>query len=259
MNSKLKDFNHGFILMLSPHTLPLRAEEVPLVKRRAVTGSYPHVQEPNGRRASPLPQTLSQRMERRAGNNTLTNACYRLVFSTWLPYLSLSWTRVKITQKTRWFICYSHFLFQNELLGAKIEDIRSNNDDSTKGLSRTPHKRRLFHYQSPSREPEDHGYSLSPVSRKSQKLLTSPKKSLRKIPRAPYKVLDAPDLQDDFYLNLVDWSYSNVLTVGLGSSVYLWSASTSQVTLFISEDRLLKSLLELKAVIFKYFSSLFQT
>jgi len=121
-------------------------------------------------------------------------------------------------------------LLQNELLGAKIEDIRSNNDDSTKGLSRTPHKRRLFHYQSPSREPEDHGYSLSPVSRKSQKLLTSPKKSLRKIPRAPYKVLDAPDLQDDFYLNLVDWSYSNVLTVGLGASVYLWSASTSQVT-----------------------------
>lgn len=46
----------------------------------------------------------------------------------------------------------------------------------------------------------------------------------------PFKVLDAPALQDDFYLNLVDWSASNVLAVGLGSCVYLWSATTSKVT-----------------------------
>ena len=45
-----------------------------------------------------------------------------------------------------------------------------------------------------------------------------------------YKVLDAPSLQDDFYLNLVDWSAENVLAVGLASSVYLWSAHTSKVT-----------------------------
>jgi cell division cycle 20-like protein 1 (cofactor of APC complex) len=43
------------------------------------------------------------------------------------------------------------------------------------------------------------------------------------------QVLDAPQLQDDFYLNLVDWSSQNVLAVGLGNSVYLWSASTSKV------------------------------
>mmetsp|Transcript_4308 Transcript_4308/g.4821 ORF Transcript_4308/g.4821 Transcript_4308/m.4821 type:complete len:491 (-) Transcript_4308:417-1889(-) len=52
----------------------------------------------------------------------------------------------------------------------------------------------------------------------------------RKIPKVPFKVLDAPNLQDDFYLNLVDWSSLNVLSVGLGSSVYLWSACTSKVT-----------------------------
>lgn len=44
------------------------------------------------------------------------------------------------------------------------------------------------------------------------------------------QVLDAPELQDDFYLNLVDWSSQNVLSVGLGHCVYLWSAYTSQVT-----------------------------
>lgn len=37
-------------------------------------------------------------------------------------------------------------------------------------------------------------------------------------------------MQDDFYLNLVDWSSQNILSVGLAASVYLWSACTSQVT-----------------------------
>ena len=52
----------------------------------------------------------------------------------------------------------------------------------------------------------------------------------RKIPKIPYRVLDAPDLQDDFYLNLLDWSSQNVLAVGLGPSVYLWNAGSGQVT-----------------------------
>ncbi len=46
------------------------------------------------------------------------------------------------------------------------------------------------------------------------------------------QVLDAPALQDDFYLNLVDWSAQNVLAVGLGTCVYLWSACTSKVLTF---------------------------
>ena len=52
----------------------------------------------------------------------------------------------------------------------------------------------------------------------------------RRVPRAPFKILDAPALADDFYLNLVDWSSQNVLAVGLGPCIYLWSATTSGVT-----------------------------
>lgn len=51
----------------------------------------------------------------------------------------------------------------------------------------------------------------------------------RRVSKVPYKVLDAPQLQDDFYLNLVDWSSTNVLAVGLMGAVYIWSAHTSQV------------------------------
>ncbi|EFO91762.1 CRE-FZR-1 protein [Caenorhabditis remanei] len=63
----------------------------------------------------------------------------------------------------------------------------------------------------------------------SQRLLRTPRKPIRKVPKNPYKVLDAPELQDDFYLNLVDWSSQNQLSVGLSACVYLWSATTSQV------------------------------
>ena len=48
-------------------------------------------------------------------------------------------------------------------------------------------------------------------------------KEERNIAKIPYKVLDAPQLSDDFYLNLVDWSDSNFLAVGLMNSVYILS------------------------------------
>jgi cell division cycle 20-like protein 1 (cofactor of APC complex) len=51
--------------------------------------------------------------------------------------------------------------------------------------------------------------------------------SSHKISKLPYKVLDAPDLRDDFYLNVVDWSDSNNLGIALTQSVYIWSASNS--------------------------------
>jgi cell division cycle 20-like protein 1 (cofactor of APC complex) len=70
-----------------------------------------------------------------------------------------------------------------------------------------------------------YGYSST------RSLLSTPvDTSRRKIAKAPFKILDAPSLQDDFYLNLVDWSSTNVLAVGLGSCVYMWSACTSKVT-----------------------------
>ncbi|SAM84876.1 uncharacterized protein UBRO_05934 [Ustilago bromivora] len=78
--------------------------------------------------------------------------------------------------------------------------------------------------------PNHRAYSLSPVKAESRSLLLSPRKPARVLSKVPYKVLDAPDLANDFYLNLVDWSSKNVLGVGLGTCVYLWSADNSSVT-----------------------------
>ncbi|GJD12712.1 Protein FIZZY-RELATED 2 [Galdieria sulphuraria] len=64
----------------------------------------------------------------------------------------------------------------------------------------------------------------------SSEVFTSTPTTTRKIVKSPYKVLDAPNLADDFYLNLVDWSCNNILAVGLDRSVYLWNALNSKVT-----------------------------
>uniref|UniRef100_A0A452TP46 Fizzy and cell division cycle 20 related 1 n=1 Tax=Ursus maritimus TaxID=29073 RepID=A0A452TP46_URSMA len=127
-------------------------------------------------------------------------------------------------------------LLKNELLGAGIEKVQDPQTEDRRLQPSTPEKKGLFTYSlSTKRSSPDDGndvspYSLSPVSNKSQKLLRSPRKPTRKISKIPFKVLDAPELQDAFYLNMVDWSSLNVLSVGLGTCVYLWSACTSQVT-----------------------------
>lgn len=60
-------------------------------------------------------------------------------------------------------------------------------------------------------------------------MLLAPMRKPRYVSKVPYKVLDAPELNDDFYLNLVDWGSTNTLGVGLGNSVYLWNHSTGKV------------------------------
>ncbi|KAJ2951190.1 hypothetical protein O0L34_g5582 [Tuta absoluta] len=66
------------------------------------------------------------------------------------------------------------------------------------------------------------------------KVPSSVKNTSRYIPQAPERILDAPDLVDDYYLNLVDWSPSNILAVALGNSVYLWNAGTGQIEQLLS-------------------------
>ena len=98
----------------------------------------------------------------------------------------------------------------------------------------TPHSNKnMFQYGSPNRKigsghptPSSRGikhpglmnldarsnlYSVSPINYSSQNILQTPRKQPRPIPKVPFKVLDAPELADDFYLNLVDWGSANIL------------------------------------------------
>eukprot|EP00897_Mesotaenium_endlicherianum_P010935 jgi/Mesen1/9870/ME000070S09154 len=51
------------------------------------------------------------------------------------------------------------------------------------------------------------------------------RKAFRHVPQAAERILDAPELVDDYYLNLLDWSSDNVVAVALGGTVYLWDAA----------------------------------
>jgi len=120
-------------------------------------------------------------------------------------------------------------ILQTELLGSEICQVHDENSGPSSLESiRSPN--RLFRFRSDKPLVVNRPYDLSPVSHSAQSLLKAPKRQGRKIPKSPFKVLDAPSLTDDFYLNLVDWSSQNVLAVGLGNCVYLWQASTSKVT-----------------------------
>lgn len=50
------------------------------------------------------------------------------------------------------------------------------------------------------------------------------------------RTLDAPDILDDFYLNLLDWGSGNVLSIALESTVYLWNASDSSTSELVTVD-----------------------
>jgi cell division cycle protein 20 (cofactor of APC complex) len=66
--------------------------------------------------------------------------------------------------------------------------------------------------------------------------LSVAKKVLRKVPGAPFRILDAPDIVDDYYLNLISWSKDNILAVALAQSVYLWNAFNGEINHLMTLD-----------------------
>ncbi|KAH9330496.1 hypothetical protein KI387_002604, partial [Taxus chinensis] len=46
-------------------------------------------------------------------------------------------------------------------------------------------------------------------------------RSHRYIPQCPERTLDAPEILDDYYMNLMEWGTKNVLAIALGQTVYL--------------------------------------
>lgn len=141
-------------------------------------------------------------------------------------------------------------LIRSELLGHQASSSPlSGNTTSESRNDSTGTSENMFKFHSPNSSSSSGSYSVyggghtpyanshdSPSSNSFMPMSVQGKghfpqvKATRKISKVPFKILDAPALQDDFYLNLVDWSSSNLLSVGLGTSVYLWSACTSKVT-----------------------------
>ena len=70
----------------------------------------------------------------------------------------------------------------------------------------------------------------------SSNFLIESKLSSRIIPQNPERILDAPNLEDDYYLNLLDWGSMNILSVALGNEVYLWNGDTTETSLLMTSQ-----------------------
>ena len=62
-------------------------------------------------------------------------------------------------------------------------------------------------------------------------------KNIRKISNKPIRILDAPNLVDDFYLNLLDWGKENIIAVALSDEIYLWNDNNFQSNLLMTNEK----------------------
>ena len=60
--------------------------------------------------------------------------------------------------------------------------------------------------------------------------------TIRKIPQEPERILDAPNLNDNFYYNPLDWGSKNILSVSLGSYNYLWNYNNLETYLLTKNE-----------------------
>ena len=58
----------------------------------------------------------------------------------------------------------------------------------------------------------------------------------RNVPSAPEKILDAPDMLNDFYLHLMDWSSLNHMAVALSVGIYIWNAADGSIVQLCQRD-----------------------
>ncbi|KAI1236746.1 hypothetical protein IHE44_0014999, partial [Lamprotornis superbus] len=80
----------------------------------------------------------------------------------------------------------------------------------------------------PQNAPEGYQNNLKVLY--SQKMTPgSSRKNSRYIPSMPDRILDAPEIRNDYYLNLIDWSSQNFLAVALDNSVYLWNHGSGEI------------------------------
>ncbi|KAK2988944.1 hypothetical protein RJ640_026212 [Escallonia rubra] len=62
-------------------------------------------------------------------------------------------------------------------------------------------------------------------------------KPQRCLPKRENRILDAPRLKDNFYMNIMDWGKSNILAIALGTMLYLWNAENAQIQILSNVTR----------------------
>jgi len=122
-----------------------------------------------------------------------------------------------------------------------INKLNSGKSNNNKEILSSYNKIKLFSYkQEKNKKNENFFYNIINAQKENENKNSSNfdfNLAQRKISIKPYKELPAPNLMDDFYLNLLDWSSKNQIAVGCTSSVILWNNNKTQSeTLFTYEQ-----------------------
>ena len=111
-------------------------------------------------------------------------------------------------------------LLANEMLGTEITN---QPERQSKGMQMFQYNNRLE-----SKCDANQLHSASPLGAASHKLLERLPEKRKGI--VPTRVLNAPELLNNYDTDLLDWSRENMVGIGLGSSVYIWDPITTQTT-----------------------------
>ena len=125
----------------------------------------------------------------------------------------------------------------------KVETDKINNLNFFENLKKNENDRRDI--KNNKNEAEDDIYMrINSFYRKKEKNILSQEKNIgteytkiyRKIPKTPFRILDAPNLVDDFYLNLLDWGKENIIAVALSDELYLWNDNNAKSSLLMTYE-----------------------
>ena len=121
-------------------------------------------------------------------------------------------------------------------------------------------KTKLFSWKEKNSKKENFFYDIINSQKENDNILNNNNFDFnlaqRKISIKPYKELPAPNLIDDFYLNLLDWSSKNQIAVGCTSSVILWNNNKTQSETLFSYDIIDENAIQNNENMNKYVSSL---
>lgn len=121
--------------------------------------------------------------------------------------------------------CFNDLL-ENALFERKISE-QDYSDSSPLSMNSSRSKQFLAYASKKSRFNgslnESIQYSFKQASEKSDL------QTMRMISPNPEKILDAPGLKDDYYLNLMDWGFNNQLAIALDRELYLMNYLTSVI------------------------------
>lgn len=111
---------------------------------------------------------------------------------------------------------------------------QAHTQDLTKSLGIDLEKRILSFSAEPPPASNEHASMLAAYARGDGPSRTNAQAALaasqrRKIATTPERVLDAPGMVDDYYLNLLDWSSTNLVAIALEEAVYIWNAESGEV------------------------------